>query len=114
MSCDQMLQTALEPLGPPVFPNVYTGTALEYLVTNYTVVPEVFAEEIAHAARYLIQVHYYLPPKKNPNPMLERIAKALAHGGCTCPEIVPAHEKEKQHYVLECEYCDGGFDYGGD
>lgn len=112
MSCAEMLQTALSPSGLPVFPNVYTGDEDEYLVTNYTTIPEVHAEGVADAARYLIQVHYYLPPKQNPNAVLEALSLALAAADCTCPEIVPAEEKNKQHYVLECEYCDGGYAYG--
>ena len=111
MSCAEMLQSALSPSGLPVYPNVYTGTDEEYLVTNYTVLPDVFAEDTAHAARYLIQVHYYLPPKKNPNTMIQTLCRALADAGCTCPDVTPAEEKNKQHYALECEYCDGGM-YG--
>lgn len=112
MSCASMLHAALTPIGLPVFPVVYTGEELEYLVTNYTTIPELHAEGRPNAARYLIQVHYYLEKKKNPNPTLEDIALALYGAGCTSPEIVPAEEKEGQHYVLECEFFDGGYGYG--
>ena len=111
MSCASMLQAALTPTGLPVFPNVYTGELTEYLVTNCTTVPDLNAEGVANAARYLIQVHYYLAPKKNPASVLRDICLALVAADCTCPEIVPAEEKNKQHYVLECEWCDGGL-YG--
>ena len=120
MSCASMLQTALTPIGLPVYPNRYTGPELEYIVTNYSTVPAVHADGIAHAARYLIQVHYYLPEKQNPNSVLEQICKALEAADCTCPDVFPEMsggyyapaKSHGQHYVLECEYCDGGIAYG--
>ena len=112
MSCASMLMTALTPCGLPVYPTVYTGDALEYLVFNYETLPAIDAEGVADAARYLVQVHYYLPIKKNPNAMLQTVCLALAAADCTCPAITDASDKNGQHYVVECEFCDGGFDYG--
>jgi len=112
MSVDAALQTALKPRGLPVFPNRYTGEALEYLVTNWTLIPELHAGDLAGAARYLVQVHYYLPDKKNPNPMLEEICLALAAADFTCPEVLQVDEKNGQHWLVESEYCDGGYRYG--
>ena len=112
MSVDAALQTALRPLGLPVFPNRYTGEALEYLVTWWTMLPEVHAGDRANAARYLVTVGYYLPDKKNPNPMLERICTALAAAEFTCPSVTPVDETRGQHWAIECEYCDGGYAYG--
>lgn len=117
---DERLQTALRPSGLPVFPNIYTGRELEYIVTNYTTLPALHAGDRPGAARYLVQVHYYLPHKKNPNPMLETLCKALFEVGFTAPEITPTSDgnysdridANGQHYVLECEAWDGGFDYG--
>lgn len=112
MSCDSALQTALRPLGLPVYPNKYTGQVLEYIVTNYTALGAAHGGDFAQAARYLVQVHYYLPDKKNPNPMLDRLRLALAAADFTSPDVIPAHSEHGQHYTLECEYCDGGVDYG--
>ena len=112
MSCDSALQTALKPLGLPVYPNKYTGPELEYIVTNYTMLGAAHGGDYATAARYLVQVHYYLPDKKNPNPMLEQICLALAAADFTSPDITPAHSEHGQHYAIECDYCDGGVNYG--
>lgn len=109
---DARLQTALKPSGLPVFPNIYTGRELEYIVTNYTTLPALHGGDRPGAARYLVQVHYYLPHKQNPNPVLETLCQALFAAGFTAPSIVPASDANGQHYALECEGWDGGFDYG--
>lgn len=118
MSVDAALQSALKPLGLPVYPNKYTGTDLEYLVTNWTMLGAQHGGDSAGAARYLVQVHYYLPDKENPHEMLERILLALAAADFTSGDVINAHVETKdanaygQHYVIENEYCDGGVDYG--
>lgn len=112
MSCDAALQTALKPLGLPVYPNKYTGSALEYLVTNFTALGAAHGGDFAQAARYLVQVHYYSRDKLNPNDMIERICKALAAEDFSSPDIIPGHSDHGLHWVIECEYCDGGVDYG--
>lgn len=110
---DDALMAALNPVLPGcVFPNVYTGDALEYIVTNYTTIPDVHGENGPAAARYLIQVHYYLPTGQNPNAKKLAIQRALFADGFTWPSITPAHENEGQHWVLECEYVNAGGVYG--
>ena len=109
---DSRLQSALRPLGLPVFPNLYTGDDLEYIVTNSAVIPALPAGDRPHAARYLVQVHYYLPHKQNPNEMLEQLCAALFAARFTAPSIQNAADANGQHYVLECEGWDGGVDYG--
>lgn len=112
MSIDKVLNTALTSTSLPAYPNVYTGSLLEYLTWNYTEIPVVFADSLPHAARYLVQVHYYLPPKADPNPIKQQLRLALTGAGCTWPSITNASDKEGQHYVFECEYADGGGLYG--
>lgn len=112
MSVDQALQTALTPMGIPVSPNIYTGEELEYIVTNYSTIPEVYADRAPHAARYVVQVHYLLPHGQNPNIMLQGISRALWEQGFTWPSIVNAGDSDGQHYVLECEFVNGGGYYG--
>lgn len=113
MSVDEVLNTALSHAAPvPAYPNTYTGQLLEYLTWNYTEIPEVYAEKIPRACRYLIQVHYFLPHKKDPNPMKHLLRFALFNAKCTWPSITNASDKEGQHYVFECEYADGGGYYG--
>lgn len=109
---DERLRSALLPCGLPVYPNLYTGEDLEYVVTNYTMLPALHAGDRPGAARYLVQVHYYLPHKQNPNPMIETLCKALFAADFTAPGVQPATDANGQHYVLECEGVDGGINYG--
>jgi len=112
MSVDKALQAALKPLGLPVFPHKYTGPALEYIVTSWNMVPDLHAGDLSRAARYLVNVSYYLPDKQNPHETLEAICRALVAADFTCPEIISVDEKQGQHWAIECEYCDGGYGYG--
>lgn len=113
MSVDSVISGAVEQVLPGAcFPNVYTGNLLQYAVWAYTELPEVFAERAPHAARYLVQVHYYLPHKENPNATKRRLQRVLFDAGCTWPSITNASDADGQHYVLECEYADGGGYYG--
>ena len=112
MTVDRALQTALGEIGLPVVPQVYTGEELEYIVTNHNCVPSVYAERAPRAARHLVQVHYYLPSGQNPNLMLQGISRALWDGGFTWPAVTDAGDTESQHWVLECEYVNGGPFYG--
>lgn len=111
MTTDAAIKAALETI-LPLYPNKYTGTELEYIVYNYSTIPEVFADSVPHAARYLVQVHLYLPDKKNPNPYKLAISRALKEHGFTWPSITNASDGDGQHYTFECSYVNGGGYYG--
>ena len=109
----EAIQAALTPIFPDaVFPQLYTGQLLEYAVWNYSVVGEAWAEGAPQAARYLVQAHYYLPHGKDPRPTLLRMEQALFEKRFTWPIPTDASDAEGQHWVLECEYADGGPAYG--
>lgn len=106
-SCDKAIGDAFGTI-LPLFPNVYTGEELSYLVYNYYVLPEVFADSVAHAARYSIQLHLYLPQKVNPNPTKLSIINACIANNFTFPSMTNASDGDGQHYVFEFEYVNGG------
>lgn len=109
----EVLQTALETVLPSaVFPHVYTGQLLKYAVWNYNTRPAVFAERAPHAAIYSVQVHFYLPHKENPQAAILSLSQALFSAGFTWPELTDATDSDGQHWVLECEFTDGGGFYG--
>jgi len=107
MSCDDAINTTFGEI-LPLYPNVYTGDALTYLVYNYYVIPEVYANSVSHASRYSVQLHFYLPHKGNPNAIKLAIINACISGGFTYPSMTNASDKDGQHYVFEFEYCNGG------
>lgn len=107
MSCDEAINAAFGEI-LPLYPNVYTGDALTYLVYNYYVIPEVYANSVSHASRYSVQLHFYLPHKENPNAIKLAIINACISGDFTYPSMMNASDKDGQHYVFEFEYCNGG------
>lgn len=107
MTVDEAVVSALTNI-LPVYPNKYTGEQLEYIVYDYTVIPTVYADHAPRAARYLVNVHHYLPEKEDPTSKRIDISKALFDAGFTWPSITNASDDEGQHYVFECEYADGG------
>ena len=109
---DNALQTALTPLGLPVYPNLYKGDCLEYIVTNHNAIPVVYAERAPQAARHIVTVRYSLPFKKNPNPKLLEIEQALFNNGFTFPDMTDVSDSEGQIYALTCEYVNAGGFYG--
>lgn len=108
MTIDEILVSTLSPIVPELEPNRYSGTATEYLVWNYNILPSVFADSRPHAARYLVQVHWFLPHEVNPVEKRAEICQSLFDAGLTYPSIINASDKDGQHYVFECEFCDGG------
>lgn len=112
MNVDAAAFAAISPIFPECAPNVYKGRALEYVVWNAYTLPQVYAERIPAAARYPVQVHYYLPHGKSPTQGKLALQAALFAQGFTWPSIVNASDVEGQHYVLECEYVNAGGVYG--
>lgn len=111
MSCDEAINVAFSDI-LPLFPNVYTGKELSYLVYNYYVIPEVYADSVAHAARYSIQLHLYLPQKTNPNSIKLQIINACVENHFTFPSMTNASDGDGQHYVFTFEFVNGGGLYG--
>lgn len=108
------LQGACESVFPgAVFPNVYTGPLLHYVVWNYDEIPAVFAERAPNASRYLVQVHFYLPHKESPTEAIQALRRALFNRQFTWPSLTDASDGDGQHYVLECQYVDGGGFWNG-
>lgn len=109
----EQLQAACESVLPDaVFPQLYTGSLLKYIVWNYETIPSVYAEGAPHAARYLVQVHLYLPFKESPLAAILSLSRALFARDFTWPSATDATDADGQHWVLECEYADGGGFYG--
>ena len=107
MTIDERVRAALLTVLPDVYPNIYTGKKLRYIVYQYSTYPRLFADSSPWAAVYSLMVHLYLPHGDNPTELKLDICRALAGAGCTYPSVTPAHDDEGQHYAFECEATDG-------
>ena len=107
MSIDATIKNAITPIVPIVKPNIYTGSETEYIVFNYSELPTLHADSCPRAIRYLVQVHWFLPLKANPNTKKRRIKNALLDAGFTYPSVIDASDGEGQHFTFECEGFDG-------
>lgn len=105
MSVNEVLVNALESL-LPTSADVYKGDAAEYIVFNYTTIPDDFGDDDAQYYRYLVQVHLFAPYEKNTLNYRRQITSRLVAADFTRPTITPAHDETRQHYVFECEYTE--------
>ena len=108
MSMDSLVREALLPLVPIVEPHSYDGEELEYITFQSTVLPEIHADGHPRALRHLLQVHWFLPRRVNPNAKKRAIAEELWAARLTYPSITDASDEEGQHYVFECEGAENG------
>ena len=108
----EAIRTTCETVVPDVFPQLYTGPLLRYIVYNYNIIPVVWAESGPAASRYLVQVHFYLPHKEDPREAILALQRALFDADFTWPSVTDAEDSDGQHWILECEYTDGGGVYG--
>ena len=104
MNLDVRIKAALAGICGVIVPQVYTGTATEYIVFNYSEYPLEFADNAPHTVGYSIQVHLFVPLKANPNTMKTSIQNALFTAGFSYPSIQDVTDDEGQHYVFQTEF----------
>lgn len=108
MTVEEKILAAVTPLVPECVENLYGGDADEYCTYNFNEIPAAFGDNTAHAVRYLCQVHWFLPLRRQPRPKKKELRRALAaQRGFTVPEIVNASDEIGQHYVYEFQAVDG-------
>lgn len=104
MSINSRITAALDGLTPsPAAADTYKGRETEYLVFNYTTIPDDFGDDDAGHYRVLVQVHLYAPHEKNTVELRREISRRLVSAGFTRPSITPASDEQGQHYAFECE-----------
>lgn len=76
MNINPLIISALSSLNMPVYANVYTGTATEYITFNYADErPVVYADDVDELDETTIQVHYFT--KGNPQTNKKAIRRLL-------------------------------------
>lgn len=108
MSLEERIKTAVTPIVPEFAPDVYTGDADSYCVFNATEMPDGFGNNRPRAIRYLVQLHWYFPLRKDPRATKKALRAAVGGlRGCTIPSVVPATDKDGGHLVFEFQAVDG-------
>lgn len=104
---DDKIRAAVEPLVPVCAPDLYTGDEKEYCTYNYNEIPGAFGDNRPHVTRYLVQVHWFLPLKRRPQPKKRKLSRALASIPLTTwPVVENATDELGQHYVYEFQAVD--------
>lgn len=106
MSINSEIINALSSLSLPVCPDVYNGTADEYITFNYFSQGDDFADNAPQYERYLVQVHYICPAGTNSLAKRLLIKQYLLAAGFTWPSVTDASDVDGQHWVFECEYLE--------
>lgn len=107
MTVNERLIQALEPLGLPIYPDVYTGEDPKYIVFTYTEGGGVFGDDTASVVVYALYVSLYLPSDVNPIALKRAVVDALVGMGCTYPTITNVSDLDGQGWVFDCEWCEG-------
>lgn len=111
MNVNPILITALTPiLGVAPSPNVYTGTAIDYITFNYADErPEVSADDTDILDSTTIQVHYFT--KGNPQTNKKAIRKALRSAGFSIISTSEIYESDTTYtHIVVYAWIDGVID----
>lgn len=108
MSIEAAIIDAVTPIVAVCVPTLYEGDAAEYCEMNMEEIPTAHGDDVPHAIRYLVQLHYYFPPVgHNPNATKKALRRALGGLGGTWPTITNASDEVSGHLVFEFEMVDG-------
>lgn len=108
MSIEAAIIDAVTPIVAVCVPTLYEGEEAEYCEMNTEEVPTAYGDDVPHAIRYLVQVHYYFPPVgHNPNATKKALRRTLGGLGGTWPTITNASDEVSGHLVFEFEMVDG-------
>ena len=108
MSIEAAIIEAVTPIVAVCVPTLYEGEEAEYCEMNAEEIPTAHGDDVPHAVRYLVQLHYYYPKAgHNPNAKKQALRRALGALDGTCPTITNASDEVSGHLVFEFEMVDG-------
>ena len=96
MDIDEIIKAAMEPLVPVCVIDVYGGKAEEFVVYTYTETPLDVGDDVPHAIRYTVHLHWVFPwrPGITATPEVKdkkkKINRALVKAGLTYPTVTSA------------------------
>lgn len=106
MTTFEKIVNAIKPFDLPYAPDLYSGTASEgWFTYNYADdYGANYADDAPTAVIASVQVHLFLPVRKNFIQLKNKIRKAIFEQGFSFPEITIMIEDNKwRHIVFECE-----------
>lgn len=108
MSIEAKIISAVTPIVEVCVPTLYEGKEAEYCEMNVEEMPTAHGDDVPHALRYLVQLHYYFPPVgHNPNAKKKALRRALGAQDGTTPTVTNASDEVSGHLVFEFEMVDG-------
>jgi len=102
MNANPLIVSALSPLNMPVEPNVYLGTAAEYIVFNYVLEDSaLFADDTDINDETTIRVNYFT--KSNPKANTKIIRRLLREAGFSIASTQELYESDTAytHVIIE-------------
>lgn len=119
MSVNERIIGALEPLGLPVVPDLYTGDEDRWITFHHGSRGALFGDDGPGAEIRTVQVHLYVPCGINTLTLRRGIKRRLLAAGFTWPAETDAGTDtwagiERQHIVFECEIEEGVDEIGAD
>lgn len=110
MNVNPLIVRALSPLGLPVAPNAYKGTATEYITFNYADErPIVSADDEDILDATTVQVHYFT--KGNPQANKKAIRRLLRSAGFSIQSTQELYENDTGYtHVIVYVWIDGVVD----
>lgn len=113
MDIDEIIQAAVKPLVPVCVIDVYGGDAHEFCVYTYTETPLDFGDDMPHAIKYDVQLHWCFPwrPGITASPEIKAKKRAIKHALCSAglsyPTVSSAGDDKWAELVFSTEYIDG-------
>lgn len=116
MTAYAAIREALLPLGLPLEPERYDGTATTYIVYNYALDRGAdFGDDGPGCNLAEVQVHLYMPlvdeathASLNFHPLRDRIREALSAAEFTYPEVQVIRDQDRnvRHVVFSCQFSE--------
>lgn len=105
---EEKIINAVTPIVEVCVSTLYDGDAAEYCEISAEEVPTAHGDDVPHAIRYLVQLHYYFPAVgHNPNARKKALRRALGELGGTYPTVTNASDEVSGHLVFEFELVEG-------
>ena len=107
MTISERIIKAIKPIVPICVPNLYKGKALEYTTFTYSEFPDLHADGVPGAIRYLCILTYVCASKKNVISTRQKLKRAILAAGGTYPMAENISDDKSQIWALEFEMEDG-------